>query len=119
MPARFAGAKGQRPGQNTAPAQAIVFPRATFPVINSDCLLSCAPPGTTFRATLKNAFDLLLAVPVIEGDVALDPKVVSFAYGDERLEGLSEAKKQLLRMGPENAARIQAKIMELEAALGL
>ncbi len=78
-----------------------------------------APPGTTFKATLKKAFDLLLAVPVIEGDVALDPKVVSFAYGDERLEGLPEAKKQLLRMGPENVARIQAKIMDLEAALGL
>ncbi len=78
-----------------------------------------APPGTTFRVTLKKALDLLLEVPVLEGDVALKPKVVSFAYGDERLEGLSEAKKQMLRMGPENVAQIQAKIIELEAALGL
>jgi len=78
-----------------------------------------APPGTTFKATLKKAFDVLSAVPVIEGDVALNPKVISFAYEDERLEGLSEAKKQLLRMGPENVARIQAKIVEIEAALGL
>ncbi len=78
-----------------------------------------APPGTTFKATLKKALDLLSEVPVLEGDVVLEPKVVSFAYGDESLEGLSEAKKQLLRMGPENVARIQAKIIELEAALGL
>ncbi|MCK5379748.1 MAG: DUF3014 domain-containing protein [Acidobacteria bacterium] len=77
-----------------------------------------APPGTTFKVTLKNTFDVLLAVPVIEGDVALQPKVVSFAYGDERLEGLSEAQKQLLRMGPKNVALIQAKIGELAAALG-
>ncbi len=78
-----------------------------------------APPGTTFKATLKKAFDVLSAVPVIEGDVALSPKVVSFAYEEERLEGLSEAKKQLLRMGPENVALVQAKIRELQAALGL
>jgi hypothetical protein len=78
-----------------------------------------APPGTTFKATLKKAFDVLLAVPVVEGDVALNPKVISFAYEDERLEGLSEAKKQLLRMGPENVALVQAKIRELRAALGL
>jgi len=78
-----------------------------------------APPGTTFKATLKKAFDVLLAVPVIKGDVALDPKVVCFAYADESLEGLSEAKKQLLRMGPENVAQVQAKIVDLQGVLGL
>ena len=78
-----------------------------------------APPGTTFKVTLKNAFDVLLAVPVIEGDVALNPKVISFAFEEERLEGLSEAQKQMLRMGPENVTIVQAKIVELERALGL
>jgi len=78
-----------------------------------------APPGTTFKATLKKAFDVLSAVPVIEGDVALNPKVVSFAYEEERLEGLSEAKKQMLRMGPENVKLVQAKIVEIKVALGL
>jgi len=51
--------------------------------------------------------------------VALNPKVVSFAYEEERLEGLSEAKKQMLRMGPENVKLVQAKIVEIKVALGL
>ncbi len=78
-----------------------------------------APPGTTFRMTLKKAFDSLLAVPVVKGDVAVDPKVVTYIYGSGRLERLPEAQKQMLRMGPENVALIQEKIGELGAALGL
>lgn len=81
--------------------------------------LEIAPPGTTFRTTLKQAFDGLLAVPVVESDVAVDPKVVTYTLVDHRLEALSEAQKQLLRMGPENVARVQAKIKELKVALGL
>ncbi len=78
-----------------------------------------AAPGTTFRTTLKKAFSVLLEVPVLEGDVSLKPKVISFAYEDKSLEALSEAKKQFLRMGPENVALVQAKIREFEGALGL
>ena len=76
-----------------------------------------APPGTTFRTKLRKAFAFLLTVPVIEGDVALEPKVISFAYKEGRLEELSEVEKQLLRMGPENVALIQGKIGDLAAAL--
>jgi len=36
-----------------------------------------------------------------------------------RLEALGAAEKQLLRMGPRNARRVQEKARELEAALGL
>ncbi len=78
-----------------------------------------APPGTTFRMTLKKAFDRLLAVPVVKGDVAVDPKVVTYTYGSGRLERLPEAQKQMLRMGPENVALVQTKIVELQRALGL
>ncbi|MEN8164000.1 MAG: DUF3014 domain-containing protein [Acidobacteriota bacterium] len=76
-----------------------------------------ARPGTTFKMTLRKAFAILLVVPEIEGDVAVEPKVVTFTYEDENLEALSEVEKQLLRMGPENVALIQAKIGELAAGL--
>lgn len=78
-----------------------------------------APPGISFDAMLRSAFDRLLAAPVLDGAVAVEPKVVTYTYEDERLEGLAEAEKQLLRMGPENVALVQAKIKEIAEALGL
>jgi hypothetical protein len=44
---------------------------------------------------------------------------VSYAIADETLEALSQAQKQLLRMGPKNVREIQGKIRELAAALGV
>ncbi len=78
-----------------------------------------APPGVSFRMTLKKAINHLLAVPVLQSDPPLDLKVVTYSYQDPSIEGLSEAQKQLLRMGPENVMRVQAKLRELEAGLGL
>ena len=76
-----------------------------------------APPGVSFRVTMKKAIDHLLAVPVLQSDPPLDLKVVTYSYQDPSIEGLSEAQKQLLRMGPENVMRVQAKLRELEAGL--
>lgn len=81
--------------------------------------LEIAPPGISFSSTIGSAFDRLLAVPVLDGAVAVEPKVVTYTYEDERLEGLSEAEKQLLRMGPENVALVQAKIRDFKGAMGL
>ncbi len=46
-------------------------------------------------------------------------KVKTYRYVDPKLEALSPAQKQLLRMGPENAQKIQAKLRELAGVLGL
>jgi hypothetical protein len=79
-------------------------------------------PAGGFEGVLAEAFASLLAVPVIEGDVPLRPvtrAVVLYEYADARLESLAPAQKQLLRMGPRNVSRVQAKLRELSAALGL
>lgn len=78
-----------------------------------------APPGSEFRASLKSAIDQLLAVPVLTGEVAVTPKVVTYRYDDPAIEGLSEAQRQFLRMGPDNVAKVQTKLREIETALGL
>jgi len=78
-----------------------------------------AAPGTSFRTTLASAIDRLLAVPVLDGNEVLTPKVVTYVYEDEALEGLSEVDRQLLRMGPANVAKIQAKLRQLKAAFNL
>jgi hypothetical protein len=76
-------------------------------------------PDTDFSDILVNAMGELLATPVVEGPIRLEKKVLSYAMVDETLEGLSQAQKQLLRMGPKNVRLIQAKIRELAAALGV
>jgi hypothetical protein len=45
--------------------------------------------------------------------------VVTHAYADPWLEDLSPAQKQLLRMGPSNQRRVQAKLRELAVAMGM
>lgn len=78
-----------------------------------------APPGQTFDKTFSRAIEHLLAVPVPQGDVALEERGALFAYADPQLEGLSRAQKHLLRMGPKNMQAIQSKLRELQGALNL
>jgi len=82
-----------------------------------DAYAEIAPPGRTFEERVRLAIDELLEVPVIEGDVRVEPKVTTYTYSDETLEGLSSVQRQLLRMGPDNVRKIQAKLREIKAAL--
>jgi len=63
----------------------------------------------------------LLATPAVEEAAALKPakKGIGWIYADDRLENLSPAQKQLLRMGPKNQAAVQAKIRAVALALGV
>lgn len=70
-----------------------------------------------FNGELERAIVELLKVPIVEGPVALKMSGIVYAYADPRLEGLSPAQKQLLRMGPENVKAIQAKLREIAAVL--
>jgi hypothetical protein len=76
-------------------------------------------PGVTFRAVLDRAAAALLAVPVLGDDVELVSHANLLRYADPRLEALTPAQKQLLRMGPRNVRRVQAKIREIAVALDL
>jgi hypothetical protein len=78
-----------------------------------------APPGRTFDQTLNQAIQNLLAVPVPQGDVEVVPKGNLYAYTDPKLEGLSQAQKHLLRMGPKNMQIVQRRLTELHTALSL
>lgn len=74
-------------------------------------------PGE-FDAVLERAITELLKTPVVEGDVKLKADSVSYAYADPRLESLSSAQRQLLRMGPRNVKIVQAKLREIAKYLG-
>jgi hypothetical protein len=74
-------------------------------------------PGTKFQQTLEAAIDILLKTPIPEGEILLEEKVTTYAFADPNLEALSDVQKHLLRMGPENVKKIQAKLREIKEAL--
>jgi hypothetical protein len=75
-------------------------------------------PGITFSQRLQQAMEQLTQVPPLpQKEVALEKKVLSYAFADAALENLNPAQKQLLRLGPDNAARVQKKLRALAAAL--
>jgi hypothetical protein len=76
-------------------------------------------PERSFDDALRGAIAELLAAPVVVGEPLLEPRVISYAYADPDLEGLSAAQKQLLRLGPSNAPRVQRKLREIARALGI
>ena len=76
--------------------------------------------GVSFDRTLEQAIIALLQAPPIRGDEALVPaKTVGYAFSNPQLERLTPAQKHLLRMGPEQATRVQAKLRDIALALGI
>lgn len=75
--------------------------------------------GADFDPVLEQAIIEMLRVPVIEGNVELVPHGVAYGYADQRLQGLSAAQKQLLRMGPQNVRRVQEKLREIADYLAI
>ena len=74
-------------------------------------------PEGGFPAALDQAIRALLAVPVLREDVELVPHAIGFRYADPKLEALTPAQKQFLRIGPRNVRLVQGKLKELAAAL--
>jgi len=75
--------------------------------------------NASFDRTLTRAIVALLETPILDTPPRLKPKGIGYAYADERLEGLSAAQRQLLRMGPRNARVIKARLREIALALGI
>ena len=73
----------------------------------------------SFDQTLERAIVALLDVRTVDGPVRLRPKGIGYAYADDRVEDLTAAQKQLLRMGPRNVRMIKARLREVAVALGI
>ncbi|HET7131776.1 MAG TPA: DUF3014 domain-containing protein, partial [Gammaproteobacteria bacterium] len=61
--------------------------------------------------------DHLLATPDVTEPVRLVQPSVYYKYADPKLEALSAGQKLLIRMGPDNAAAVKAKLREIQAEL--
>lgn len=76
-------------------------------------------PNRTFEGDLRQAIANVLAVEVPERAPVVVRGEDGWVYADPALESAPPAARHLIRMGPENAARIQGKLAELAAALGM
>jgi Protein of unknown function (DUF3014) len=76
-------------------------------------------PDGNFDQAFERALIELLKTPVIDGDIALASKSVAYEFADPRLQSLSSAQRQLLRMGPRNVRLIQAKLREIAPFVGI
>ena len=76
-------------------------------------------PEGDFDRVLERAIGVLLQTPALDEKVSLSLKGVNYAYSDPKLESLSPAQKQLLRLGPRNGQAIRGKLDEIAMLLNL
>jgi hypothetical protein len=74
-------------------------------------------PNGYFNDRLVQVIDLLVATPTPSEPIELVRPNVMYLFADPALEARPAGQKLLMRMGPENAATIKAKLLELRAAL--
>ena len=74
-------------------------------------------PSRYFNDRLFEVIDDLLAAPEPKGPIALTQPKVLYEFADPALQDLSAGQKVLVRMGPENEAKVKAKLRELKRAL--
>jgi Protein of unknown function (DUF3014) len=70
---------------------------------------------------VERAIITLLQVPAIDGDIRVEQtgEGIGYEYADEKLEALTGAQKQLLRMGTKNIRIIQSQLRTFGMAIGI
>jgi len=70
-------------------------------------------PDGYFNDRLVVVIDHLLATPTVKTPIALMQPKVLYRYADPELEALSSGQKAMIRVGPDNAAVLKAKLREV------
>lgn len=74
---------------------------------------------SSMDAALEAAIVKLLSTPVPDDPIEVQASGAIYAYASPALEQLSSAQKLLIRTGPANARKIQARLREIALALGI
>jgi hypothetical protein len=98
------------------PAQLAAAVRSYQPLLE-EAFSQLGYPEGNFDQRLRTVIDDLLAAPEPRQPIRLVKPEAYYLYADQGLESLSAGQKALLRMGPENAARVKARLAAFRAAL--
>lgn len=74
-------------------------------------------PQGEFDAVLDRAIRKTLATPDLDQQPELVEGLQSFKFADQNLEALAPVQKFMLRLGPDNASVVKAKLREIKAAI--
>lgn len=74
-------------------------------------------PSRYFNDRVFEVIDLLLATPDVAGPIALTQPKVLYEFAEPQLQELSAGQKILVRMGPDNEARVKVKLREIRKLL--
>lgn len=109
----YADAVGALDAEGTARLYATLKPRI------QDAYRELGYPDGDFDRAMERALVELLNTPDIDGDVILAPKSVSWEFAEPKLQSLSGAQRQFLRMGPRNMRIVKGKLREIAPLLGI
>jgi len=87
--------------------------------IFQEALAELGYPDNDFKDILFQAIIELLEVPIIQEDIEVRKKIITYEIVDSSLENLTPSQKHLLRMGPENIEIIQGKLEDIALELGI
>jgi hypothetical protein len=73
--------------------------------------------GSNVDAAVIKTLDILIDTPAVQEPVEVIDSGAGYAYADNDLEALLPTQKQLIRMGPANAERLQVWLKALREAL--
>jgi Protein of unknown function (DUF3014) len=76
-------------------------------------------PGARFHDRFAEALVELLRAPLPPREPVLEERVGRYVYADPRLEGASDAQKQLLRLGPRGVRAVQKTLRDVAAELAI
>ncbi len=98
------------------PKQAAATLRTLAPLL-VDALKNLGAKDPDPIEAMRQAIDIVLATPEVEGEVLLVQPKVYYQFADKKLESLKPLQKQLLRMGPQNLDRIKTYAAQIKADL--
>jgi len=73
--------------------------------------------NVAFDDTLRTAINRVISAADVEGPFQLVKPSVMYLYADSRIENLQAVNKQLIRIGPENSAKLKDKLRQFLAQL--
>jgi hypothetical protein len=102
--------------ESTNPKQAVALYVRLYPLFQR-AYQDLGYPNGYFNDRLVEVIDHLLAAPDVEGPIKLMQPKVRYEFVDPALESLSAGQKVMVRIGPENEARVKAVLREVRKEL--
>jgi hypothetical protein len=102
--------------QSTDTAQLAAMYKQLYPLFQQ-AYVDLGYPDGYFNDRLVEVIDHLLETPDPTGPVLLRRPSVNYEFVDPELENRSAGQKMMIRLGPQNAAIVKAKLRELRKAI--